>query len=63
MRIFGYEDVKQYNKNKYRLYMKFIVDTYDLETSADMLEVILENEYAYPIKVRELNKNKENIID
>ena len=50
MRIFGYEDVKQYNKNKYRLYMKFIVDTYDLETSADMLEVILENEYAVVFK-------------
>lgn len=43
--------------------MKFIIDTYDLETSSDMLEVILENEYAYPIKVRELNENEENITD
>lgn len=35
--------------------MKFIVDTQDLDMSKSMIEMVLENEFAYPFVVNEIN--------
>lgn len=43
--------------------MKFIIDTNDLEVSKSMIEILLENELAIPVTVKEVNHIDEEELD
>lgn len=43
--------------------MKFIIDTHDLEVSKSMIEILLENELAIPVTVKEVNNINEEELE